>query len=366
MMDKTTLRVLIIAAGTGSSGNLIRALRVVTPKPYIVGANADRFILKLSLADRNYLCPESTSEEFANTISEIVQRERINVIMPTDDNVVKSLSDGRNQLPIDLLLPRRDTIDLCQDKYALNAFLRERAIPVPRTFPIRSLRDLNKVFASFSDAGLLWCRARRGSRSLAAAPVATVEQARAWITQWRDLRGVKVSDFTLGEYLPGPHFIVQSIWHKGNLLRAQPIEVLSYFAAGNNPSGVFSLSCLAKTVVAPAALNIALRAVQALERRPSGAFVVELKESAEGTPSITEINAGRFPSGVTALLAIGRDNMVKSFAFAAVGQAVTATEPHGSALEYYLVRDIDAVPGVFSTTDLLEGLGRVAVPREPR
>ena len=29
-----------------------------------------------------------------------------------------------------------------------------------------------------------------------AAPVATIEQARAWITQWRDLQGVKVSDDT--------------------------------------------------------------------------------------------------------------------------------------------------------------------------
>jgi carbamoyl-phosphate synthase large subunit len=363
-MRKRNIRVLIIGAGTGSSGNLVRALQIMAPKPHIVGVNEDRFVLKLSLADRNYLSPEPGSDEYVNAIREIVKRERINVIMPTDDTAVKALSDGRDQLPIELLLPRPDTIDLCQDKYALNVFLRERAVPAPRTFQIRSLRDLDKIFVSFSHAGLLWCRARRGSRSLAATPVATVEQARAWITQWRDLRGVKVSDFTLGEYLPGRHFIVHCVWHNGNLLRAQPIEVLSYFAAGNNPSGVFSLSCLAKTVVAAEALEVALRAVQSLERRPSGAFIVELKESAEGVPSITEINAGRFPSGVTALLAVGEDNMVAAFASAALGDAITAAEPHGSALEYYLVRDIDAIPGVFSATDLLEGMCRIALPSE--
>jgi carbamoyl-phosphate synthase large subunit len=361
-MKKREIRVLVTGAGTGSSANLIRALRTMTPKPYVVGVNDDRFVLKLSLADKSYVCPDPASKEFANSLLEIIGRERINVVMATDDNAVKALSDDRARYPIDLLLPRRETIDLCQDKYALSVFLRRRNIPAPRTFEVKSLRGLEKIFAGFSRDGLLWCRARRGSRSLAATPVATIEQARAWITQWRDLQGVKVSDFTLGEYLPGRHFIVQSVWHKGSLLRGQAIEVLSYFAAGNNPSGVFSLSCLAKTVVAPEALEVSLSAVQAIEKQPSGAFFVELKEAADGVPSITEINAGRFPSGVTALLAVGKDNMIAAFVSTAIGQPVKIAEPHGSALEYYMVRDIDVIPGVFSTADLSEGTGRSAVP----
>ena len=76
-------------------------------------------------------------------------------------------------------------------------------------------------------------------------------------------------------------------------------------------------------------------------------------------PAITEINAGRFPSGVTALLAIGRDNMVASFAAAAAGEKVSvAAEPHGSPAEYYMVRDIDAVPAVFPAEELLEQAGQ--------
>ena len=65
---------------------------------------------------------------------------------------------------------------------------------------------------------------------------------------------------------------------EGRLLRAQTTEMLGYFAAGNNPSGIFSLSCLAKTVVADEALRTALDAVRALERRPAGAFSVELRK----------------------------------------------------------------------------------------
>jgi 3-methyl-D-ornithine--L-lysine ligase PylC-like protein len=361
-MKKRQIRVLITGAGTGSSANLIRALRTMVPKPHVVGANGDRFILSLSIADTNYLCPDPANVEFTNALLKVIKRERINVVMATDDNAVKALSDHRRRFPVDLLLPRRETIDLCQDKYALNVFLRRRKIPVPRTFEIRSLRGLDKIFAHFSDEGLLWCRARRGSRSLAATPVANIEQARAWITQWRDLQGVKVSDFTLAEYLPGRHYIVQSVWHEGRLLRGQAIEVLSYFAAGNNPSGVFSLSCLAKTVAAPQAVEVALSAVRALEKAPSGAFFVELKESADGVPSITEINAGRFPSGVTALLAVGKDNMIAAFVTTVVGGHVSIAEPYGSALEYYMVRDIDVIPRVFPATDLVEHGGRAVLP----
>jgi hypothetical protein len=111
-------------------------------------------------------------------------------------------------------------------------------------------------------------------------------------------------------------------------------------------------------VVAPEALKVALSAVQAMEKQPSGAFFVELKEAADGVPAITEINAGRFPSGVTALLAVGKDNMVAAFASTAVGLPVEIAEPYGSALEYYMVRDIDVVPGVFSAAELAEGTSR--------
>ena len=288
------IRVLITGAGSGASGNLIRALKSLNPRPHVVGLNDDPFTLKLSLAERNYLSPKPTSDLFVNAMLEVVRREQINVIMPTDDQVVKVLSDSRDRFTIELLLPRYETVDLCQDKHKLNMFLRRRGIRVPQTYLVRSLRDLDRIFARFSGAGVLWCRARHGSRSLAAFPVATAEQARTWITQWCNFQGMEASDFTVGEYLPGRHFLIQSVWLNGSLLRAQSTEFLDYFAGGNNPSGVFSLSGLAKTVVATEALKVALDAVRALEQHPSGTFCVELRESGDGWPAITEINAGRF------------------------------------------------------------------------
>ncbi len=330
--EATAIRALVTGAGTGSSGNVIRALRAMRPVPFVVGVHHDRFTLAQSLADVSHLSPPYHTREFVDAAVEIVRRERINVVMTMDDDAVQTLSTHRRRFPLSLFLPGRKTIDLCQDKYALTVFLRRRKIPAPPTYEVRSLGDLDRIFARFPRDVLLWCRARRGSRSLAGTPVASVEQARVWITQWRDLRGIRVSDFILAEYLPGRHVVVYSLWRDGRLLFARSAEMLSYFAAANNPSGVFSLPSLAKTVVAPDALEVNERALKAIEPRLSGAFILELKAAADGRLCITEINAGRFPAGATALLAVGRHNMIAMFARCAVGASVTAADPDDASM----------------------------------
>ena len=350
------IRALVTRAGSGASGNLIRALRAITPAPVIVGANHDRFTIKSSLADLNYVVPVPTSTEFVDAVLDIVERDRINLIIGSDENVAKVLSDTRERFPFDLFLPRRETIDLCQDKQALNVFFRDRGIPVPRFYEVGSLDDLDGIFARFEGDGVLWCRARRGSGSVGATAVTNVDQARSWIAQWRDLRGIKVSDFTLGEFLPGRHYTVTSVWYRGQALLAQTIEILSYFAVGNNPSGTSSMPNLSKTVVAPEVLRICLDAVRAIEDCASGVINVELKETLDGHPAITEINAGRFPACTTTLLAACPTNMIEVFARAATGEIMAIPEPHGTAQEHYLVQDIDCLPRVITASALLEGL----------
>ena len=347
-MKKRDIRALVTGAGTGSSANLIRALRAMSPKPRVVGINHDRFFLKLSIADANYLTPDPDGGEFTEALLEIIKRERINVVMATNDNVVKVLSDHRRRYGIDLLLPRRETIDLCQDKYALTEFLRRRKIQ--GRVPSRSSRCAAWTVSLLVFRARACCGAgRAAARGRWARPRWPMSSRRGPGSRSGAIfRAQKSPTSRSRSICPGEHLVVHSLWHKGTMLRTQAIEIVSYFAAGNNPSGIFSMGSLAKTVAAPEAVRVTERAVEALEKAPSGAFFVELREAADGVPAITEINAGRFPSGVTALLAVGRDNMVAAFATAASGgKARVAAEPHGSAAEYYMVRDIDAIPAVF-------------------
>src|SRR5215831_16004084 len=89
-------RLLITGAGFGSSNNLIRSLRTGDPSLFIVGCNSDRFFLRKSSADRNYLVPRSTHAAIADSLRRVMERERIDLIIPTSDIDVRMVATLRD------------------------------------------------------------------------------------------------------------------------------------------------------------------------------------------------------------------------------------------------------------------------------
>jgi carbamoylphosphate synthase large subunit len=205
-------RVLILRAGSGPSNSLIRSLQSGYPALRVVGCHDDRFVLKKSLASRNYLVPAVSQRAFPRALRRIIDAERIDVLVPTGDADVLRVSALRTQLPCRTFLPRKSVIQRCQDKYELTLFLRRQGIPAPLTYPIVSLRDIEGLFRRLAPRSPLWCRVRRGSGSFGAIAVTRPEQVRSWIRYFQDLRGVPAGSFTLSEYLPGRDFCVQCLW----------------------------------------------------------------------------------------------------------------------------------------------------------
>ena len=352
-------RILVTGAGTGASNNLIRSLRAGDPAFFLVGVHADRFVLKKSSADRKYLMPAADGPAFIRALSRVVEAERIDLVIPTGDSDVTALSEQRGRFPGRLFLPARPIIRRCQDKYELTMSLRAGGVPAPESYPVIALERIETLFESLRWKVPLWCRARTGTRSLGAAPVTNPEQARSWIRYWEELRGVPATSFTLSEYLPGRDFLCQSLWHRGALVLANTFERLSYFGGENTPSGVSSLSSLAKTVVDRRLLDTCARAIRTLGRAVSGAFSVDLKEDRDGVPCITEINAGRFFIGMTAFDHVGKHNMPHTYVKLALGEDVGFRDEYDAVEDYYLVRDLDTLPGVFHATDLFDGIKEV-------
>jgi predicted ATP-grasp superfamily ATP-dependent carboligase len=352
-------RILVTGAGTGASNNLIRSLRAGDPSIFVAGCNDDRFVLKKTLADRKYFVATQTGAGFVGSLRTIIRKARIDLVIPTGDSDVETLSTYRNRISCRVFLPSQAIIRLCQDKYELTVFLRARGTPAPETYPVSTLEGIDDVFARLEWRTPLWCRARTGTRSLGASPVTNPDQARAWIRYWEDLRGVPATSFTLSEYLPGRDFLCQSLWHRGALVLANTFERLSYFGGENTPSGVSSLSSLAKTVVDRRLLDICRDSVRALGRSVSGAFSIDLKEDSRGVPSITEINAGRFFIGMTAFDSVGKHNMPLTYVKLALGDKVDLRDEYDAVEDYYLVRDLDTLPGVFHAADLFDGIVEV-------
>lgn len=352
-------RLLITGAGAGPGSNLIRSLRTGDPSLFIVGCNADRFFLKKSSADRNYLIPSLTHPALSDVLRRIIETERINLLIPNSDQDVRFVSGLRDEVPCRLFLPGKTVIELCQDKHDLVAFLRARGIPAPVTFPVTDADGIEEIFRQLAPRSRLWCRMRAGSGSIGAIPVKSPEQARSWIRCWEGIRGVPAASFILSEYLPGRDFSCQSLWLDGKLVLVKTCERLSYIGPGNQPSMASSIGALSKAVSEPRVVEVCAAAIRSLDERVSGAFSVDLKEDADGVPAITEINAGRLSSGTNIFDLTGKHNMAITYVRLALGEPVDIFEEYDVAEDFYMLRDLDTVPAIFHVEELFDGIQEV-------
>jgi carbamoylphosphate synthase large subunit len=347
-------RLLLTGAGSAATSNLTRSLRAGDRALTVVGCHSDRFMLKKSSADRNYLVPALTHPGYFKALRRVIAHERVDLLIPTTDAEVRAFTRACVELPCRLFLPRKAVVDLCQDKYRLNVALRSRGVPVPATYPVTRLRSLEAIFRRLPAREPVWCRVRSGSGSTGAIPVMRPDQARSWIAYWREMRGVPATSFILSEYVPGRDFSCQAIWKAGALVLVKTCERLSYFGGGGNPSGTSSISQLAKTVLAPEVVRVCTAAIEAIDPRASGTFNFDLRENARGVPCLTEINAGRFASGTNIFDLTGRSNLAATFVRVALGEAVALRETYDPAEGYYTVRDLDTLTGVFRADELFD------------
>lgn len=352
-------RLLILSAGTGASNNLVRSLRADDPSLFIVGCHDDRFVLKKSSADRNYLIPASTHRDFAAALRRVIKIEKIDLLIPTSDGHVSVVSRIRGKIPCRVFLPRKSVIQLCQDKYNLTAFLRSRSLPVPVTYPVTGTHRIRELFRRLPPGSFVWCRIRTGTGSLGAIPVKSPEQARSWIRCWQEIRGVPAGSFTLSEYLPGRDFGCQTLWKDGELILVKTYERLSYLTTGSQLSRASSIAALAKTVFDPRVVEVCSKAIRALDKKASGAFSIDLTENASGVPCITEINAGRFTSAMNICDLTGKHNMALTYVYLALDEPVNIHEEYDVAEDYYMLRDLDTLPAIFHADEFFDGIEEV-------
>lgn len=359
-------RILITRAGSGPCNNLMCSLMHDDPATVLIGCNIDRFVLKQSPAQRNFLIaspdsPGGASEAFDRDLRLVISRTCTDLIIPgnDDDALLLAQLHERNPLPCRTFLPTAKTIALCHDKYALYELFRRHQIPVATTYPITDRASLDKAWRALNPRDLAWCRIRYGCASLGATKVRDVDQAWHWITYWNTMRGVPVEHFTLCEFLPGRDFNVQGIWFEGRLVLIKMCERLSYLHATQNPSGMGSTAALAKTVWEPAAIAACEAAMQAVDPCAHGIFFLDMKGNEAGIPCVTEINASRFVMITNFHDLIGRYNMAGTYARLGCGDSVDIDDPYDDPGEYYLVRELDTLPAIFKAEDLFQHIEKV-------
>lgn len=346
---------LVTRAGGGAATNIVTSLHRGAKDLYAVGCHDDPFVLKKSNADANYLIPPANHQQYLRAVTEVIRRESIDLVMPVADADVAAVSRLRRHLGTSVFLPKPATLSLCYDKLQVAQRLRAKGIPVPVSYAVRDLDSLPSILARFKRDVGAWCRSRSGAGSLAAAPVANEDQARAWIWLWCERRGIQPSAFMIAEYLPGRDFACQSLWRGGRLVLIKTTERLAYVDGAARLSGTSSVASLHKTVCDWRLVRVAKAAILAVDPRATGAFSVDLKENDDGLPCVTEINAGRLLSGATIFDEVGRHNMSVAYVRVGTGGRIRRGAVYDSPEGFYVSRELDTVPHVFDSTGFWSG-----------
>ncbi len=287
--------ILLLGAGGSAAANFLDALRLSEHRYRVVGVDASPVHLHLSGSDERAIIPRADAEDYIDALLALIERHHVDVVHAQPDPDVQALSRLRDEIPAATYLPSRQAIDVASDKLAFAEAMAAKGVAVPDAATVESESHLPEVVnRMLGRHPKLWVRARVGAGSRASLPVRKAEQAEAWVRWWVQERGMQAGDFMISEFLGGREFAYQSLWQDGELVAGQARERVEYLYGHLTPSGQTSTPSVARTVSIPEVDELACAAIRALDPEPRGVYCVDIKESSQGQPKVTEINAGRF------------------------------------------------------------------------
>ena len=342
-------RVLVTGAGGLAGVNFVRALRASPRKHYIVGTDFNRFHILYPDVDARYPTPRHSDREFVPRVAEVVEREGIEFLHPQPSSEAYVVSSRGADIPCRTFLPPARVMRVGQDKLLTEKRLRAKGIPVARTHQLEGRQD---VRAAFKELGApLWARARHGAGGRLSLLCKDAAEASLWIDLWVRRGGDPYSEFILQEYLPGRNIAWDSIWRGGRLVTSYSRERLEYPFRHISPSGITGTPSVSRIVSDRRVDEVARRSVLAVDPRPNGAYSVDIKESADGRPCITEVDSGKFHStmplwGYIAVKHLGLPeyaNLADLYVRLGMGEDLEEVPPETDLLPagYYLLRDMD-------------------------
>lgn len=162
--------VLILDALQRKSLALVRALGAEGHR--ILTAETTFFsICRLSrYADRSFVCPppDKFPERFARWLHEVITRERVDAVLPSDDLTTDVLTRYAAEFEgqTGLLVPPRRSFEAMRDKSLSACWFKKAGVPHPRTFAVKRLRDVPSAARELGFPLAIKPRVTSGSRGL--------------------------------------------------------------------------------------------------------------------------------------------------------------------------------------------------------
>ena len=143
--------VLLSAAGAPGAARLIRALRVNGEREVrVVGTDMSERAIGKHLCDAFHVVPAGSDPAYADTILELVEQERVDVVLPQSSFDLEGLAGRREEFPVPVLVSSPETIHRSNDKAESYALLQRIGVP---TVEFRRVAGAREVEAAARELG---------------------------------------------------------------------------------------------------------------------------------------------------------------------------------------------------------------------
>ena len=142
---------LVSASGAPGTAALVRALRENGERELrVVGTDMSDRSIGRRIADAFHLVPPGSDPGFADAVLDVVERERVDAVLPQSSFDLEGLAGSRDRFPVPVLVSRPETIRQANDKAASYSLLHEAGLPAPE---FRRVRGAAQVEAAARELG---------------------------------------------------------------------------------------------------------------------------------------------------------------------------------------------------------------------
>ncbi len=143
MASLKPVTVLVSASGAPGTAALLRGLRENGERELrLVGTDMSERSVGRHLCDAFHLVPAGADPTFADAILEVVERERVDVVLPQSSFDLEGLAAHRERFPVPVLVSSPDAIHRSNDKAETYAFLHRLGLPAPAYRRVNGAREV--------------------------------------------------------------------------------------------------------------------------------------------------------------------------------------------------------------------------------
>ncbi|QLH76825.1 hypothetical protein HZS55_05680 [Halosimplex rubrum] len=277
------LTVLVTGAGGNIGASMIRGLCDWNRSVHIVGTDVSRYYCFLSQADATYRVPPASDEAYFDRLSEIVERESVDVIVPSNGWEVRALSQHSETVPAVTALPQGGAVAQFQDKWRLSQAFADKNVQTPKTILVEDPSDVKRAVDNIP-TDYIWVRGI-GIKDYPGRKMRDLSRIVDWI-DYHDGWGSS----TVSTYLPGDDLTWLGVYDDGTLVCSQGRKRLEY---GESRSWGTGAPTVSRTIHREDVNELGKRSIETVDNAPHGVYFADFRADEDEVPHLTEVNPGR-------------------------------------------------------------------------